>query len=87
MLDIAANETIIAKCGFELLGEFVLPHLSWWDNYYSPLEARLGRFREEQAADPEKLEMIERIQGEIDIRRKYPEYYGNVFYLLRRPRG
>ena len=84
MLDVAANERLIADCGFELADEFVLPDSSWWDFYYRPLEARLARYRDKFATDPEKLELLEWIQAEIDIRRKYTKYYGNVFFLLQR---
>jgi SAM-dependent methyltransferase len=85
MLDVVANERLIADSGFELVDEFVLPDSSWWDSYYRPLEARLARYRDTFASDPEKLELLEGIQAEIDIRRKYAKYYGNVFFLLRRP--
>ncbi len=84
MLDLTANETLIADCGFELVDEFVLPDSSWWDSYYHPLEARLALYRDKLAGDPEKGKLLEWMQTEIDMRRKYPEYYGNVFFLLRR---
>ncbi len=85
MLDLAANEKLIADCGFALVDEFVLPDSSWWDSYYRPLEARLARYRERSTADPEKLELLGRIQREIDMRREYAKYYGNAFFLLQRP--
>ena len=85
MSDLPACEKLIADCGFELLDEFVLPDSSWWDPYYRPLEARLALFRDRLAGELDKLQLLEWIQAEIDIRRKYPEYYGNVFFLLRRP--
>jgi hypothetical protein len=84
MLDVAANERLIGGCGFELVDEFVLPDSSWWESYYRPLEARLVRYCCAFAADPEKLALLKRIQAEIDMRREYAEYYGNVFFLLRR---
>jgi SAM-dependent methyltransferase len=84
MLDLPANRGLIADCGFELLDEFVLPESSWWDPYYDPLEVRLSQYRDKLANDPEKLELLDSFQAEIDIRRKYPEYYGNVFFLMRR---
>lgn len=85
MLALPAVRGIISDCGFELLDEFVTPDSSWWDPYYGPLEARLVEYRGRLAGDPEKLELVEWIQGEIDVRRKYGEYYGNVFFSLRRP--
>ena len=85
MSDLAGCEKLITDCGFELLDEFVIPDASWWDPYYHPVEARLALFRDRLAGDPDKLQLVEWIQTEIDMRRKYPEYYGNVFFLMRRP--
>jgi SAM-dependent methyltransferase len=85
MLDLVANKRLIADCGFELVDEFVTPDSSWWDLYYLPLEARLAPYRDAFAGDPEKLELLGWIQAEIDMRRKYSRYYGNVFFLLQRP--
>jgi SAM-dependent methyltransferase len=84
MLDVVDNERLIADCGFELVDEFVLPDSSWWDSYYRPLEARIARYRDKFATDSEKLELLELIQAEIDMRRTYARYYGNVFFLLQR---
>ena len=38
--------------GYRLLGEFVLPAVCWWENYYVPLAECLGRFRERHAGNP-----------------------------------
>jgi hypothetical protein len=85
MQDVAGNKRLIVDCCFELVDTFVLPDTAWWDPYYRPLEARLALYREKLATEPEKLELLRWMQAEIDMRRAYPEYYGNVFYLLRRP--
>jgi len=87
MLDLTATESLIAECGFELIDEFVVPDSAWWDPYYRPLEARLAHFRDTWAADSDKLELVNWVEAEIGIRRKYSDYYGNVFFLLRRPAG
>jgi len=41
--------------------------------------------RAQYAAEPEKLDLIESIQVEIDIYRQYGRYYGYDFYLMQRP--
>jgi len=61
-----------------------LPESAWWDAYYHPLEERLELLREKYAATPEKVEVIESIQMEIEIYRKYSGYYGYVFYVMQR---
>ena len=84
MVDIAANIATIKDCGFKLLEHFTLPDSSWWDTLYHPLEKRVQLIRKKYDSDTEKLEVVERIQKEIDIFREYSSYYGNVFYLMRR---
>lgn len=84
MAGVEANLAAIRACGYEILGCFTLPESTWWEPYYRPLEGRLRSFRKKCAADPEKMEVIESIQMEIDIFRKYSDYYGYVFYLMQR---
>jgi hypothetical protein len=40
--------------------------------------------RRRHAADAEKLSLIESIQKEIDLYRRYAAFYGNVFFVMRR---
>jgi len=84
MVDIAANLATIKSCGYELLGHFTLPESAWWVPYYHPLEDRLQSLREEYATDLERIEVIESVQVEIEMYRRYSSYYGNVFYLMQR---
>lgn len=37
--DVEARRQSIATTGYRLLGEFVLPAVGWWENYYVPLAA------------------------------------------------
>jgi SAM-dependent methyltransferase len=84
MADMEANLATIRACGYKMIGHFQQPESAWWDSYYSPLGDRLASLRKKHAADPEKQEMLAAVQMEIDIFRKYSDYYGNVFYLMRR---
>jgi len=84
MTDIEANLQVIRDAGYKIIGHFTLPESAWLESYYRPLEKRLQSFREKYAAEPEKLEVIESIQLEIDIYRKHSAYYGYVFFLMQR---
>jgi len=81
--DVAARRRAVAAAGYHLLGEFVLPAVGWWDNYYVPLAECLERFRAAHTAQPEALEVAASIEREIDVARKYPEHFGYVFFVLR----
>jgi hypothetical protein len=84
MTTLDANISLMQSCGFEIIGHFALPESTWWDQYLHPMEERLRILRELHAADSEKLKMIEAIQMEIEIYRKYSSYYGLIFFLMRK---
>ena len=80
--DVDARRKAIAANGYRLLGDFVLPAVGWWENYYVPLADCLERFRAAHATDPEALDVAVRSQHEIELYRKYPEYFGYVFFVM-----
>lgn len=82
--DMDARRKVIAENGYRLVGDFVLPRVGWWENYYVPLEAVLERFRVAHAGDNEALEVANRSQFEIDIYRRYPEHFGYGFFVMQR---
>jgi len=84
MADIDTNVATIEKCGYETLGRFALPESAWWVPYYQPLERRLESLRDKYATDPQRIKLIESVQTEIEVYRKYSAYYGYVFYLMQR---
>jgi SAM-dependent methyltransferase len=84
MVDIDTNLAIIKGCGYRVAGYFTLPDSAWWDSYYHPLEERMIVLRKQYAADVGRTEMIDSIQMEIDIYRKYSDYYGYAFFLMQR---
>jgi hypothetical protein len=61
-----------------------LPEDAWLDEYYNPLERRLDLLRAKYKDDSEALKIIESDQEEIDLYRKYSEWYGYVFYVMQK---
>jgi SAM-dependent methyltransferase len=84
MTDVEAALSAIRAAGYELLGHFAVPESVWWSSYCHPVEERLRELRPRQAGNPENLALIEVIQKEIDIYRRYSAYYGSVFFVMRR---
>lgn len=82
--DIDGNVRTIEAHGYAMVDHFPLPESAWTDQYYKPLENRLLMLRDRYAGDAERLGMIASIQTEIDNYRKYSDYYGYAFYLMRR---
>lgn len=82
--DLAARRRAIEANGYRLLGDFVLPDVAWWENYYVPLAEVLTRFRAAHADDPEALQVAARCAREIELYRSHPGVYGYVFFIFRR---
>ena len=81
---IEGNLDVIKKCGYKTIGYFPLPEDAWWEFYYNPLEKRLKELRKKYRDNPKAMEMIEETQLEIDMFRKYNEWYGSVFYVMQK---
>lgn len=80
---IEENIDVARESGYQLVGSFVLPAKSWWDNYYGPIEAKLPSLKARYSDDEEALQVIAMEEMEIDMFRKYSDYYGYVFYILQ----
>jgi ubiquinone/menaquinone biosynthesis C-methylase UbiE len=84
MVDVDSNVSMIPGCGYALLGHFTLPESAWQESFYHPLVNRLRSLHKKYAADPQRLEMIESTQLEIDMYNTYSAYYGYEFFLMQR---
>lgn len=79
-----ARRKEIADNGYRLVGDFVLPAVGWWENYYVHLGTTLERFRAAHAGDDEALQVAARSQYEIDLYRRYQECFGYGFFVMQR---
>ena len=84
MADVGENLSTIEDCGYRVVGHFTLPESSWWEPYYDPLQERLQLVRQAHLAEADKIAMIDSVQTEIDLFRRYSRFYGYVFYILKR---
>ena len=75
----------IEACGYDLLGHFTLPDDAWWYEYYGPLEKRIKGLRKKYVDDPTAMAQLEEEQKEIEMYRKYHEWYGSVFFIMQKP--
>jgi SAM-dependent methyltransferase len=74
----------ISDCGYRRIDHFVLPEDAWWVGYYGPVEKRLQALREKYREDPEALAVLEEEEKEIDMYRRYSEWYGSVFFAMQK---
>jgi len=80
---IKENLDVARKSGYRIVGFFVLPKKSWWDNYYTPIETKLPSLNARYKDDKEALQVIAYEETEIEMFRKYSGYYGYVFYVMQ----
>jgi len=74
----------IPACGYDVVGYFTLPEDSWWVEYCGPLENRIQELRPKYINDSRALEVLDEEQREIDLSRKYHEWYGSAFFIMKK---
>jgi ubiquinone/menaquinone biosynthesis C-methylase UbiE len=80
---IQTNLETARKTGYQIVGYFALPEKSWWENYYKPIEEKLPTLRSKYQDDEEALAFLKSEELEINMFRKYSNYYGYVFYVMQ----
>lgn len=82
---LAGDVAAIQDSGFELIGHFTLPEEAWWDEFYTPMEARIAELRSEYASDNEALVILDRLAEEPEMHRRYSDFYAYEFFVARCP--
>jgi SAM-dependent methyltransferase len=80
---IAENLACLERAGYQPVGYFILPPSAWWKPYYRPMEQNIARLKQKYKNDPAALELLDGIQAEIDLYRRYGTTYGYVFYVMQ----
>jgi ubiquinone/menaquinone biosynthesis C-methylase UbiE len=73
----------IARCGYDLLGYFLLSQETWWQQYFAPLERLVDEFQARHAADPAVCEELGQARRELDMFNKSPERNSSVYFVLK----
>ena len=76
---------IIRNAGLELVGSFRLPSRVWEESFYGKLREKFGRLEEEYANNEGALMIIEGLKRQTKIFEKYPDEFGNTYYVMRKP--
>jgi SAM-dependent methyltransferase len=75
---------VIGRCGYRVLGHFMLPEDFWWAEYYGPLQERVHGLRRECADDRQALELLDGEQREIDLFKEHCQWYGSAFFVMQK---
>jgi SAM-dependent methyltransferase len=71
------------RCGYEVLDHFPIPPEAWWDDFYTPMEARTAELRPVYAGDADALAALDEVAGEPAMHREFSDYYDYEFFVLR----
>jgi ubiquinone/menaquinone biosynthesis C-methylase UbiE len=80
--DIEGNIADIRAAGYQPVAHFTLPESAWWD-YYRAIEKRVMLMKEKYKNNGKAMEVLEIEMQEIDLYRKYSDYYGYVFFVAQ----
>ncbi|MCC5929305.1 MAG: class I SAM-dependent methyltransferase [Cyclobacteriaceae bacterium] len=74
----------IEKSGYQPLAHLTLPEYGWLQNYYALMDAQKEAYLNEYGHVGEARQVVEsEMEQEMDLYRKYKDYYGYVFYIMR----
>jgi SAM-dependent methyltransferase len=81
MNTIGHNISVMLKAGYHLVAAFTLPETCWTDHYFEPCSKIQEAFLKQHAGNPAAEELIAEQRYEVELFRKYKEFYGYVFYI------
>jgi ubiquinone/menaquinone biosynthesis C-methylase UbiE len=75
---------VMDELGYTQVRHFVLPPECWTRDYYDHLEKKAGELEKEWEGIPEAKGVVEEARNELDVFKKYSEYYGYCFFVMRK---
>lgn len=81
---IADNMKIIEQSGYSAVGHFIIPEKGWWQDYYNPLIDRISMLRKKYLNNKEANDRMDNTLKEIELYKRYSDYYGYVFYIMKK---
>jgi len=74
----------ISKCGYKLLGYFILSEDTWRTEYFAPLEKLVAKYQTSYTDDPQKLEELNQARREREMFKNYPERNNSVYFVIQK---
>lgn len=69
--------------GYRVVETFNLPDSAWWDDYYTPMLARIQDLQVKNAGIPEAEAVYTECLTETEMFRKHSKSYGYTFFVLQ----
>jgi len=74
----------ISKCGYKLLGYFILSKDTWWMEYFAPLEKLIAEFQTSHTDGPQALEELNQARRELEMFKNNPERNSSVYFVVQK---
>jgi ubiquinone/menaquinone biosynthesis C-methylase UbiE len=78
------NIDLIQNERFHLISNFTLPESSWLDNFYLPMEIELTRLNKKYQGNEIALGIFEEMKNEINLYKKFSDFYGYEFFIMQK---
>ncbi len=76
---------VIETCDYQVLAHMTLPQYAWEHNYYGLMEARKKDFLNQYGDVKEARRIVEsEMELESNLFKNYKDYYGYVFFIMRK---
>ncbi|MDO9325011.1 MAG: class I SAM-dependent methyltransferase [Methanoregula sp.] len=73
----------IHPLGLRLVAMYRLPEAGWWENYFVPMLSRVGELRKTRGSDPACAAILDNLEHEVEMYRKYKRYHGYTFFVMQ----
>ena len=73
-----------ADSGYQVIDSFNLPDSAWWDDYYTPMLARIKKLRSKNAGVAAAEAVYAECELEVEMFRRHSSSYGYAFFVLQR---
>jgi len=70
--------------GYQVIGSFQLPESAWWDEYFTPMLARMKELKNKNAGVAEAEAIYAECTLETEMYRRYSQSYGYAFFVLQK---
>jgi len=74
----------ISRCGYKLLGYFILSEDTWRAEYFAPLEKLVAKSQTSYTDDPQKLEELNQARRELEMFKNDPERNNSVYFVMQK---
>ncbi len=83
--NIAGNIQTICDLNLISIAHFGIDEAAWLDDFYQPLAANFDAFLKRHPDSPDAESIVDQEINEMELYRKYKDYYNYVFYIIQKP--